>query len=174
MRKLLMAFSVAAILCIVGRQVNAVPLLVDTGWQEFFFSDVDDTVTFQFTLFSPAFLRGTDGGIAGDEFSVQVDGGPVLNSSVFAGPPLAQLDASGLVHSFYEPGWESLSYHSFETQLSPGIYTATIVTQTVDATPGGVPTGLGFRLDTAIPEPATATLVVLGLGGLFMRRRRTV
>ena len=108
MHKSLTAFSVAAILCIVGRQVTAVPLLVDTGWQQFIFAEVGDTETFQFTLSSPGFLRGSDGGLAGDEFSVQVDGGPILNSSLFAGPPLPLLDGS----SFYELGWESLSHHS--------------------------------------------------------------
>jgi len=139
---------------------NAATLFIDTGWQ-------DDSLVaagsptqqspWTFTIGSTATLSVTDCCVPGDTFTLS--GGVIGASTFFAGA--ADARATGSYGSF----WTNPAFSKFSTVLGAGSYSFSLT----GPGQGGVPAGLGVRLDSgdlvgAVPEPAAWALMLIGFG----------
>lgn len=164
MKRLLLA-AVATLAFVAPASAAVLPL--DAGWQDDQLSTAGqptDNSAWTFTLTSGAHLTVTDYFITGD---VYVLSGDVTGTSTFyAGAN--DVRATG----FYGPGWLDANYSKFSTYLAAGTYSFSITGQGE----GGIPAGLGVRLDSGVPEPAAWAMMLAGFGlvGAGMRRRSTV
>lgn len=143
---------------------TAATLTVDTGWADDTLGSVPgptDGSPWSFTLTSGAHFTLADCCIVGDTYTLTGD----INgtSSFFAGAN----DIRGT--GSYGPNWLDAAYSKFTTYVGPGTYTFSITGDGV----GGIPAGLGLRLDSNVPEPASWAMMIAGFGlvGAAMRRR---
>jgi hypothetical protein len=160
-------FALLAAIALAPVQASAAVLTVDTGWADDTLSSVPgptDGSPWSFTLTSGAHFTLVDCCIVGDTYTLTGDVNGV--SSFFAGA--ADVRATGSYGSF----WSNASYSKFTTYLGAGSYTFNVTGDGV----GGVPAGLGLRLDSSVPEPASWAMLIVGFGlvGATMRRRAAV
>lgn len=161
MKKMMVAAAMM-IVSAMATQAQAVPLAADTGWQSASWDFVGDSTVFEVT--GPGEFRATDAFVATDIFEVSVDGGIFAPSSIFAGAP----SPAPVGSATGESAWQSASYSGFQTLVGGGAHTVEVRL----VTDAGLPAGYFVRFDsTPVPEPATAALGLLSIGGLFLRRR---
>jgi hypothetical protein len=142
----------------------AATLTVDTGWANDTLSSVPgptDNSPWTFTISSGAHFTLADCCVPGDTYTLAGDVNGV--SSFYAGT--ADIRSTGS----YGPYWLSAAYSKFSTYVGPGTYTFDVTGDGV----GGIPAGLGLRLDSSVPEPASWVMLIAGFGlvGAAMRRR---
>ncbi len=146
---------------------SATNLVVDSGWQ----SDVltaaglpTSKSIWTFTVGTSAVLSITDYFIPGDTYTISGD----LNGiTLFFAGASTDIQATGL----YGDAWDDDTYGKIALNVAPGTYSFSI---TGDGVGGGTPAGLGLRLDTsALPEPASWTLLVIAFGMVGLTIRRT-
>jgi hypothetical protein len=164
MKNLLLA-AVAAIAF--TAPASAAVLTVGSGWQSDILSAAGqptDNSAWTFTISSGAHLSVTDDFVVGDIYvlSGSVNG----TSTFFAGPNDVRATGS------FGSAWLNPSYSKFTTFLGAGTYKFSITGQGE----GGIPAGLGVRLDAGVPEPAAWAMMLAGFGlvGVGLRRRTTV
>jgi len=157
--------AIAALLATASLPASAAVLVLRSGWQ----SDNLDVAgqptsnsPWTFTVTQSALFSLTDAFIVGDIWTVTGDIAGI--SSFYAGASDMRADGS-----FFGNAWTNGTYSHLEIPVGPGTYTFTI---TGDGA-GGLPAGLGIRLDAAVPEPSTWLMLVAGFGlmGAAMRRR---
>lgn len=146
---------------------SAAVLTVDSGWQTDILSAAGqptDNSAWTFTIASGAHLSVTDDFVVGDIYvlSGSVNG----TSTFFAGPNDVRATGS------FGAAWLNPVYSKYTTYLGAGSYKFSITGQGE----GGIPAGLGVRLDTGVPEPAAWAMMLAGFGlvGVGLRRRTTV
>lgn len=174
LRTLLLTGALALGLAGPATAATATPLTVDGGWQSFSFSNAVGAAwsdAFSFVLTVPTFLKIVDGGKAGDQFSINLNGASfnLLTSNVATSQTSLGADWDA---AYANPLWSSLTL-----LLTPGTYT---LTGTVAKVPLG--SGLGaVELETASTVPVPAPIAAAGLPGvlalgaaLLFRRRRAV
>lgn len=140
-------------------------LLASTQWvDDGSYGDLGTPLSFAFTLSTPGTLRVVDASIAGDQFSVQVNGTSYPTSAVPSGSFVFEPDFDA---AFALPG----DFSRLELALAPGAYVVTGFL-TVANDPTLLVTNGGLQI-TPIPEPATwaALLGGLLLLGVSARRR---
>ncbi len=163
------SWMIAGLLAAVSMPASAAVLVADTGWQS-------DTLTaageptaqsaWTFTVSAASILSVTDDFIVGDIFNLS---GDITGSTTFYAGAATDVQAEG----FYGAAWLNASYSKIAVLVGPGSYSFSIT----GAGEGGIPAGLGVRLDTAaVPEPAAWALMISGFGlvGAAARRRRQV
>lgn len=158
-------FATAAALTFAA-PASATVLAVGSGWQDDTLSAAgqpSDKSAWTFTVGSGAHLTIADCCVVGDIY--QISGDITGTSTFFAGAN--DVRATGGYGSY----WLSNSYSKFSTFLGAGTYTFSITGQGE----GGIPAGLGVRLDAGVPEPAAWAMMLAGFGlvGVGMRRRTT-
>jgi hypothetical protein len=159
-------FSFAAVAMLVAGQANSTVLPLGAGWQDDVIAAPGVPTTnsvWTFTISKAAILSVVDGFIPGDVYALSGDLSGV--TTFYAGSPFA-VQANG----FYGDLWSDATYSKIALWLAPGSYSFSI---TGDGA-GGTPSGLGVRLDAAVPEPASWLMMAGALGGvgIVMRRRR--
>jgi len=164
MKNLLMA-AVAALTF--TAPASAAVLTLGSGWQNDTLSAAGQPTNnsaWTFTVGSGAHLTIADCCIVGDIY--QISGDITGTSTFFAGAN--DIRATGA----YGSNWLNASYSKFSTFLGAGSYKFSITGQGE----GGIPAGLGVRLDAGVPEPAAWAMMLAGFGlvGVGLRRRTTV
>jgi hypothetical protein len=170
-----------------GQQVTDVPLTLGAPFTTFYWNSVydyalqadpyGDDAVFTFTINSPTNLYIADGYSAGDEFEINVNGGPDLATSVtnVTDPntynPLYYIgDEYGA--AFTAP--EDAYFSHLILPLPAGSYsitgTVTAYTQVEYGIFAGYGAG-GISLG-AVPEPAAWALMLVGFGGIGAALRR--
>lgn len=157
------AATVAALIAIAP--ASAAVLVANTGWQSDTLSVAGlptSNSPWTFTVATSAVLSVTDAFITGDTYTLSGDVAGV--TTLFAG---GGVQADGTTFGL---AWANPVYGKIAINVGPGNYAFSI---TGDGA-GGLPAGLGVRLDTAVPEPMTWAMMVVGLGvvGASMRRRK--
>jgi PEP-CTERM motif len=166
MKKFLIALVAASAL---SSPASAAVLVLDSGWQNDTL-DVAGSPTqnspWTFTIATTATFSLTDAFLVGDTYTLS---GDIVGSTV-VGAGANDIRGTGSFGS----AWLDPVFGKFTTVVGPGTYTFSI---TGDGG-GGLPAGLGIRLDTGnlntVPEPATWAMMLAGFGvvGFSMRRRQ--
>jgi len=152
----------------------ATVLLVNTGWQydqvdKANSASVNSPITFTVAPGTVDLFSLSDGFIAGDVYKVTIDGviTAVSTFTVYSTPFVNNL---GPAAGYFAADWLDASFAHLQLVFDPGTYSLVVKGNGA----GGLPAGVGERLDTAIPEPATWLTMLLGFGGLglAMRDRR--
>lgn len=175
--KMLSGVAVAAILAVtaVPQKAEAIPLVLDGGWQEFTFGGVGSTWSdsFTFTALSTVYLAVTDAFLSGDRFQFFANAVSIGLTSA----PTTQGDQIG---SNYDAAFADARWSSGQAALGPGSYTITGLTVASPFGAGGAAIQLSsqaldgpiFDPTPPIPLPAAGWLMIAGLGGLAALRRR--
>lgn len=171
--RLLLAFSCLALSVAAAAPASATTLVANSGWNYDEVAAVNaasDLSPWTFTLTTSAVFSLVDGFIAGDVYTVYVDGvgTPVGTSTFYAGSATDVQTTINNIDSF-SSDWVNASYSKLAVTLGPGTYAFDIQGNAGD----NFPAGLGVRLD-AVPEPATWMMFLLGFGilGFATRSRR--
>ncbi len=157
--------ALLAAAALMAAPASATVLMIDSGWQGDTLSTADSTTDaspWTFSLASGGHFSLTDCCRAGDTYTLSGD----INGVSVVGAGAADGRADG---SVYGDAWLNASLGKFTTYLGAGDYTVTISGDGL----GGIPAGLGVRLDSAVPEPATWAMMIAGFGlvGAAVRRR---
>jgi hypothetical protein len=165
--KFVLALLTAASIAAISAPASATAITAGSGWQA---DQVNTAATpsinsaWTFTVAGPSVFSVVDCCVVGDVYQL-FDGGMSLlaTSTFYAG---SGVQASGSYGSY----WTNASYSKLAYLVGPGSYSFTIEGNGA----GGLPAGLGVRLDNAVPEPATWALMLMGFGGmgLMLRGRR--
>lgn len=153
----LLALALASAV-IVACPVQATNLPLNGGWQDDELDVIGNPTNnspWTFTITGKAWVSVVDCCNVGDTYTLSGDVTGV--TTFYAGSP-ADVQASGAYGSY----WTDASYSKFTELLNPGTYSFWITGDGV----GGLPAGLGVRLDGAVPEAATWGLMLLGFGGV--------
>jgi hypothetical protein len=159
---------VAALLATFAVPAFATALVVNSGWQ----NDEDDILgqptinsPWTFTISSGATFSVVDCCVPGDDYSLSGDSNA---TSTFTPGLATDIRATGS----YGQYWADGAYSRISVFFGPGTYSITITGDGI----GGIPAGLGVRLDSAVPEPASWAFMLAGFGliGTAMRRRSGV
>lgn len=159
----LLATALAGAL-LVAFPVNSTPLPLDAGWQDDELDGIGDPTInspWTFTISSKAWLSVVDCCNVGDVYTLS---GDVVGVTTFYAGNATDVQATGA----YGPYWTDANYSKLAQLLGPGSYSFWI---TGDGA-GGIPAGLGVRLDSAVPEATTWALMLLGFGGVGTALRR--
>jgi len=160
------AWMIAGLIAAVAAPSAAAVLVADTGWQDDELSvagEPTDKSVWTFTVSRSSILSVTDAFNDGDIFILSGDINAV--TSFYAGN-VTDIQAAGS----FGPAWLNAAYSKVAVNVGPGTYSFSIT----GLGEGGIPAGLGVRLDmAAIPEPATWAMLIVGFGlvGAAARRR---
>lgn len=167
MRKLsLLVASAASVATLAALPAHAVTLVAGGGWTSFNFgATTTDPLTF--TLSAPSVLEITDAFVDGDQFDFTIN-------SVDQGPTSTPTDDGTNIGSDYTAAYASPLYTHGTYALGAGVYSVTgvVIAHATDFPGGG---GAAAQL-TAVPEPASWALMLVGFGalGFAARRRRAI
>lgn len=158
------AATVAALIAIAPASAGV--LVVNTGWQDDTLNAAGDPTAnspWTFTISESAVLSVVDCCITGDIYTLS---GDVAGVTTFYAGGAGDVQNSGAYGGF----WTSADFSKIAILVGPGTYTFSITGNGA----GGLPAGLGVRLDSAVPEPMTWAMMTVGLGavGFSMRRRK--
>jgi hypothetical protein len=107
-----------------------------------------------------------------DLYTVTINGGVTAMSTVTTYPTSFD-NTLGPAAATAGPAWTNTGTSHLQLDFAPGTYSLAIAS---NCSSGACPTTFGDRLDmlTAIPEPATWAVMLVGFGGIgvAMRRRR--
>ncbi len=186
MKKFTLAATLtAAALATVPVASNATFVLTEnSGWhygQDSAASVAQDNAPILFTVTNPNddLFSFTDGFIPGDQYSImfQVGAssmGPFFPAGAFTSTFTSYahpfVDNFGPDKVYFVGKFVNNSFSHFQGRFSIGTYTAVVK----NISGKGFPAGFGFRLDSAVPEPATWAMMLFGfaLTGITMRRRK--
>lgn len=117
----------------------------------------------------------SDAFVPGDHYTITGDVSASSSLKLFSSAYFEVGNDFGPAAGDYAPAWTDPRYEHLQFWITPGTYTISL---TGDGA-GGIPAGVGYRLDSFIPEPATWALMLVGFGGLGMalrasRRREAV
>ena len=144
----------------------------DTEWID---AQVDESLgyvgdgsalTFSFSLTRSAFLNVVDAGLAGDVFTLLINGHNHTGSSVAA-------DSSAYAGLDFGAAWAAPEFSRLSILLAPGFYTVTGFLNQSAADEYGVPylaTAGGLQIVNVV-EPGIVVLFGMGLFLLFLRRK---
>ncbi len=141
-------------------------LTPDTGWQDDSVGGVgnpSDNSPWTFTISQTSILSVVDCCVPGDVYTLS---GDVTGKTTFYAGGAGDIQATGSYGSY----WTDADYSKIALTVGPGSYSFSITGDGV----GGIPAGLGVRLDSAVPEPASWALMITGFGalGCSLRSRR--
>ena len=177
-RATLAALAVAGTMSCVTGQANALVLVAGTGWVADSVSapndpSADSPVTFTVASGQHDIFSLTDAFVPGDVYSVTVGG--VTTISTFTSYPGTFPLGLGASPSTYDAAWADNTFSHLQLGFGAGDYSLSILGDGA----GGFPAGFAFRLDSgtlsvsAVPEPSTWAMMVLGFAGVgFMAYRR--
>ena len=164
--KFVVALLTAASIAAISAPASATAITAGSGWQN---DQVDAAGTpsenspWTFTVSGPAMFSVTDAYIVGDVYQLFDASMTLVDTSTFYVGGGVQADGS-----FLGQAWANGSYSHLEYHVGPGSYSFTVEGDGA----GGLPAGFGVRLDSAVPEPATWALMLLGFGGMGLMLRR--
>ena len=146
---------------------SAAVLVLDGGWQDDVLSAAGrptDNSAWTFIIANGAHFSLTDCCNIGDTYTLSGD----ITGFTTVGAGASDIRATGSYGSF----WLNPALGKFTQYFGAGTYTFSITGDGV----GGLPAGLGLRLDSAIPEPASWAMLIAGFGlvGMAQRRRAAV
>lgn len=158
--------SIAVLLLATAVPTLAVPLILDSGWQEDNAQATNansDLSPYTFTLTTKAFFRVTDAYLPGDTYHIVDTGNAIDVFTTFT-------TDGAIIPDYHNAAWTDTSFSRSSLTLNPGTYSIFVSGDCAE----GCPAGLGVRLDTAtVPEPASWALLLVGFGmvGTALRRR---
>jgi hypothetical protein len=149
-------------------QAKALTLTTGAGWFADTLSNAGGNTVgspLEFTLTGPSVFSLVDCCIVGDVWTVSGDAAGV---STFT-PPATPITL-GLGNTFFDSFWLNTTFSRLQILLGAGTYSLNL---TGDGA-GGFPAGVGVRVDsvTPVPLPASLPLLMAGLAGLGLMRRR--
>ena len=161
------SLALALALLVAPLPASATILALDGGWSDDSLSVVGQPTVnsaWTFTIANGARFSLTDCCLVGDVWTLSGDIAGV--TTVGVGPN--DIRATGS----YGANWLNPTLGKFTKYLGAGTYNFSV---TGDGG-GGLPAGLGLRLDSAIPEPASWAMLIAGFGliGMTQRRRNLV
>jgi hypothetical protein len=177
-RNLVAAAAIGAGAFTFAGPAGAVALTAGSGWQ----SDTVDSagvnslnspITFTVAPGATDVFSLTDALGLKDVYTVTINGGVTAMSTVTAYPTSFD-NTLGPAAAKAGPAWTDSGTSHLQLDFAPGTYSLAIASNCAS---GACPTTFGDRLDalTAIPEPATWAVMLVGFGGIgsAIRRRRS-
>ena len=170
-KRLLSSAFVVGLIALTPAKAATVTISVGDGWHDFGFGGVGSnwSNSFAFTLLSTATLRVTDAFLSGDRFNIL----QILPTSVSLGQTSAPGSSGDQVGGNYDAAFADSRWSSGSFVFGPGSYE---VTGTVTASPfgggGGAVQLVAGGVASAVPEPATWAMMLIGFAGLGLASRR--
>jgi len=126
----------------------------------------------------PSFINGSATYLYTTQFSTGEVGNVSLTGQSASDNGIVGFTVDGIAGSFISSGFGTFANFSFDGLLGAGLHTLAFTVQNGVGSPNNNPGPTGLRVQftsaifTPIPEPASAGLLILAIGGLALRSRR--